>query len=532
MRTRRWWGLAVLAFGVSIIVVDATIVNVVVPSIIRDLDVDLADAEWIVSIYSVLFAALLVPLGRLGDLVGRRRTFRIGLVGFAAASVLAAASTTGGLLVVARILQGLAAAMILPATLATVNAVFRGRERAIAFGIWGSVVGGTAALGPLVGGWLTTAYSWRWAFWINVPIVLVTLAGTVVVDETRDPHHRPGWDVGGILTSAVGLGGIVFGLIEGARYGWWTSIRRFEVPGWPDVGLSPVPVALAVGGAALVAFLAIERRRIDRGLAVLLDLRLLRLRTFRDGNLTSAVLGLGEFGVIFVLPLFLQAVFGYSALRVGLVLSSLAVGAFVGGPFAAGLANRYGPSRVVSVGMAIEAVSVFAIALLLDPAMSVARLVPLLFVYGVGVGLATAQLTNVILVEVPPRESGMASGARTAFRQIGSALGIALVGTVLATSLAAGTARNLATIPGLPPEVAETITEVVAASGGQALPELAARPGAEPVVAAVAEAFGDAATHAGLVADAFIVLGFLLSLGLPDVRPEPEAADEPAAAAT
>ncbi len=527
--SRRWFGLAVLAFGVSVIIVDATIVNVIVPSIIRDLDLEIADAEWVITIYSVLFAALLLPLGRVGDLLGRRRIFRIGLIGFGAASILAAAAPSGGTLIGARVLQGLAAAMILPSTLASVNALFRGSERAIAFGVWGSVVGGMAALGPLLGGWLTTTFTWRWAFWINVPIVLIVLAGSVLVDETIDRAHPAGWDVGGIVTSAVGLGGIVFGLIEGNRYGWWTPIREFRVGSWswPSTDLSPVPVAVAVGALALVGFVVIERRRGADRRTVLLDLRLLRLRSFRNGNITSAVLGLGEFGVIFVLPLFLQAVLGFSAFRVGLVLSSLALGAFVGGPFAAGLAHRYGPRRVVSAGMAIEAITVFAIAWVLDPAMSMTALVPLLFVYGIGVGLATAQLTNVILVEVPTTESGMASGARTAFRQIGSALGIAIIGTVLATSLGAHTADNLARIPGLPPSVADTVTDIIKATGGQALPEIAARPGSAPVVAAVEDAFGSAATTAGLAAAAFIVFGFLLSLTLPEVPETPEGGDRP-----
>jgi len=526
---RRWIGLGVLALGVSIIVIDATIVNVIVPTLIRDpkLHLEIADAEWVVTIYSVLFAALLLPFGRIGDLIGRRRMFRIGLVVFLAGSFFAATAPNGGSLIAARVIQGLGAAAILPATLASVNALFRGRERAIAFGIWGSVVGGMAAFGPLLGGWLATSYSWRWAFGINVPVVALVAAGSVFVDETVDKEHGRGFDGLGILTSAVGLGGIVFGLIEGTRYGWWTPIEDFHFFGltWPLSGLSPVPVAIAVGVVSLVIFVVIELRKVEAGRPVLLDLRLLRLASFRNGNITSAVLGLGEFGVIFVLPLFLQAVLGFTAFRVGLILMALAAGAFLGGPAAAGLAHRYGPRRVVSAGMLIEAVTVFFIAILLDPAMSIATLVPLLFLYGVGVGLATAQLTNVILVEVPAALSGMASGARTAFRQIGSALGIAIVGSVLTATLAAGTRANLEQIPGLPLLSIGGITEAVAKTGGQVLPYIAQKPGSEQVVAAISAAFGDAATRAGLVADVFVFIGFFLSLTLPNVAEEPEALD-------
>ncbi len=528
---RHWLGLAVLALGVSIIIVDATIANVVVPSIIQDLRLEIADAEWIVTIYSVLFAALLLPFGRLGDVIGRRRMFRVGLVVFVLASVAAGGSPTGGALIAARVVQGVGAAAILPATLASVNALFRGRDRAIAFGIWGSIVGGMAAFGPLLGGWLTTAHTWRWAFYVNVPIVAAVLAATVLVDETRDPRRLPGLDWAGTATSVVGLGGIVFALIEGARYGWWTPVRTFHLAGWqwPSGLLSPVPVALALGAGSLALFAVVEPRRASTGREVLLDLGLFRLGSFRDGNLTSAVLGLGEFGVIFVLPLFLQAVMGFTAFRVGLLLMSLALGAFLGGPFAAGMAHRHGPRWVVTIGMAVEAVAILAVALLLGPDMRTVQIVPVLFVYGIGVGLATAQLTNVILVEVPARASGMASGARTAFRQVGSALGIAIVGTVLTVNLSSLTATNLRRIPDLPAPAADAITEAVSASGGQALAEIARRPGTEPVVAAVSDAFGTAATRAALVADAFVFLGLLLSLRLPNVREAPHPAGEPLA---
>ena len=516
----RWLGLAMLSVGVAMIIVDATIVNVAIPSIIRTLNINLADAEWINSIYALVFAALLITLGRLGDLFGRKRLYLAGLAVFVASSVFAGLAPSGGVLILARLLQGVGGAIILPSTLSTVNATFRGRERAIAFGIWGSVIGGMAAFGPLLGGWLTTDFSWRWAFFINLPIGLIAMLGTVAwVRESRDPGARRGFDAPGFVTVTVGLASLVFALIEGQRYGWWRPAQSFSVAGWtwPSTSLSIVPVAFALAALGLAAFLLVESRRLRAGRVVLADLRLFRLRSYRYGNLAATIVSLGEFGTVFVLPLFLQAVLAYSAFRTGLLLMALALGAFIGGPSAAAIAHRVGPRRVVTAGMALEAVAIGSLALLLSSSMSGLRLVPSLFVYGIGVGLATAQLTSVILVEVPPAESGQASGMQSTFRQVGSALGIAILGTVLAVSLGNQTASRLASVPGLPPQQQAALTAAVKSSAGQVITELRAQPGTQPVVAAASEALTEAARRAAEVAAGFVALGFIASWLLPDI---------------
>ncbi len=530
---KQWLGLAMLSLGVALIIMDATIVNVAIPSIIRDLDIELVDAEWITTIYSLVFAALLITLGRIGDLYGRKHLFHAGLIIFMLASLVAGRAPSGPALVGARALQGVGAAMILPSTLSIVNATFRGRNRAIAFGVWGSVIGGMAAIGPLVGGWLTTDFSWRWAFYINIPIGIAVLIGSFPwVQESRDDSTSRGFDPSGIATISVGLLGLVFALIEGSRYGWWTPTDTFAIGSWtwPVESLSPVVPAAAIALAGISSFAMIERRRAAAGKPVLFKLQLFRLASFRNGNVTAAILSLGELGLIFILPLFLQAVLGYTALRTGVLFAALAAGAFVGGPSAAALANRFGPRRVVTTGMGIEAGSIAVLALLLRPDVGGWTLAPVLFVYGIGVGLATAQLTSVILGEVPPADSGQASGMQSTFRQVGSALGIALIGTILAVNLGSVTEQELADVSFLPDVARAGIADAVSASAGQLLPVLREGnlppmgdmpalqldpPMLDPIVEAIETAFAAAATRAALFAALFVLFGFAMSFRIP-----------------
>ena len=520
----RWLGLAMLSIGVAMIIVDATIVNVAVPAIVKELSLDGTTAEWINTTYALVFAALLITLGRIGDLAGRRLLYLLGLGVFMASSVLAGVAPNGQLLIVARLLQGLGGAMILPATQSILNTNFQGRDRAIAFGIWGSVIGGMAAIGPLLGGWLTTEASWRWAFLVNVPIGALAIVGTLrFIRESRDPEATRGFDLAGFLLVTIGLGGVVFALIEGRTYGWLAPAKAFVALGatWPTS--APVSVIAVTAGVALVAlvlFVVVETGRKRSGLFYLFDFDLWRVPTFRYGNLAGTIVSLGEFGLLFVLPLFLQAVLGLTAFQTGLVFLSLALGAFFAAPAAAGIARRYGPRRVVTLGMALEAVGILWTTLLIGVDLDAIALAPPLFVYGIGVGFATAQLTSVVLADIPPRESGLASGTNSTMRQVGSALGIAILGTVLFANLVSESRANLAEVPGLPTAAQAAIVRAVDESAGQALTGFKADPSAAAVIAPIQDAFVHAARAAGLWAFGFVILGLVLSLLLPKTRAE------------
>jgi EmrB/QacA subfamily drug resistance transporter len=513
---RRWLGLFFIALGVAMIIVDATIVNVAVPQIIRNLGITSGDAQWVQEVYTLVFAALLLVWGRLADRYGRRLLFVTGAAAFAAASVLAALSQSGPELIGSRVLQGIAGAMMLPTSLSLLNAGFRGRERAIAFAVWGSTIGGTAALGPLLGGWLTTSFSWRWAFGINIPLGLAVVIGTLVlVPESREVAMARGNDLAGALLSVLGFGGIVFGLIQGRSYGWWTRTGPVSIAGlnW-RLPLSPVPAAFAAGVICLVGFTAVELRRNAAGRVVLLDLKLFAIPSFRNGNIAAAIVSLGEFGLLFTLPLWFENVRGYTAFRTGIALLPLAIGSFAASGFGAQLAGRRGPLFAVRLGILLEIVGVAWIGVVVGPGTAWWATVPALFVYGMGVGLATAQLTGVVLADVPVANSGQGSGIQSTSRQIGSALGIAILGTVLFGVLGSQFSQRLSGIAGLSGSQRSALVSGLKQTAGALIGQLAASPRTAPIAAAARQAFSQATRLTAATAAGFLALGLLASFSL------------------
>lgn len=363
-----------------------------------------------------------------------------------------------------------------------------------------------AAIGPLVGGWLTTNVSWRWAFWLNIPVGLLVLVGIArAVPETRDAGAARLRDWGGVVLSALGMAGLVFALIESEWYGWWRQ---------EDGSLSPVPVALVGGLVLLVGFVLVERARRAAGTDVLVDLGLFRIRSFRSGAVAALIVSFGEFGLLFTLPLLLQGTLGYSALGTGAVILVLALGTFLASGVLPQLSHRVSQRTVVRVGLLLEAVAVGGLAVTLSMTVATWVVAAWLFLYGVGVGFATAQLTSLLLADVPVDESGMASGLQSSVRQLGSALGVALLGGFLVAQLARSARDNLAAL-GLPGQLVDGVVAAVKESAGIAIARLQAKPGQH----AIAEAAGQAMVHAsrlttGLAALALVV-GLVATLALP-----------------
>ncbi len=506
------------------IVLDGTVISVTTPAMVDDLGLTLSGAQWLSSGYAVVFAALLLTSGRLGDRYGRRLLFLLGVATFAAASLIAAGAQESAELLGARLVQGMGGAMVLPSTLSTLNATFRGRDRAVAFGLWGAVMAGAAAIGPLLGGWLATAFDWRWVFLINLPLAALVLGlGVRFVPETTGGSGR-GFDLLGLVLSVVGLGSLVFGLIEAPVVGWLRPRADVELFGftWPQqAGVSPALIALVLGALATILLGVVERGRARRGRAVVADLSLFAVPTFAWGNLTAAMVAVGEFAVLFGLPLYLVYAERLSILQAGWVVAAMAVGAFVAGARARSLAGRFGPARVVTLGLSLELVATVVAAVVLPSGPPVPLIAALLAGYGLGLGLASAQLTSVVLRDVPVSSSGAAAATQSTVRQLGSAFGAALAGSVLAIGFAITVPQRLGLVAGVTGDDATVMIDYMTGTAGAVIAWIRAK-GTQghfgvlgPQVAdQLSIAFAQSASAMLWTAAAFIALGLAGALAV------------------
>jgi len=533
----RWIGLLFISLAISLVIIDGTIVNTIFPEIIKDLGLSSTEVQWVQESYVLVFASTLLIWGSLADRLGRRRVLVIGIVIFIASSVWAGSADTSSSLILSRVVQGFGGAMVLPTTLSLVNATFHGKERGIAFAVWGSTIGGMVAVGPVLGGWLATDFTWRWAFLINVPLGIMIIVGLLLFAmESKSPGERKAIDWVGGLLSVLLFGPLVFGLIEGRVYGWWEvnpenvfSIGSFR---WAESGISVVPVALGLALVAGIVFVWWETMRARKNQGVLLDLNLFKIASFRNGSVAALIISMGEFGLIFAIPLWLQNVVGMTPIGAGLVLLWLAGGAFAASGIGGALSGKLPPARAVQLGVLLEIVGIVGFGLVASTDTGWQAIAPFLFLYGVGVGLATAQLTGVIMVDVPMDKTGQGSGSQSTVRQIGSALGIAVIGTMLFTGTESSLQNRLDDV-GVSTANQTVIVDTVVESAGAVIPRLSAIVAATGVETATAdaiqeasgEAFTDGAQLAAYAAAGFLVLGFFSTFRLGGVAPEPKPAN-------
>jgi EmrB/QacA subfamily drug resistance transporter len=531
----RWIGLVFISMSISLVIIDGTIVNTIFPEIIKDLSLTSTEVQWVQESYVLVFASLLLVWGSVADRIGRKRLLSIGIVIFILSSVWAGLTDSASALIIARIIQGIGGAMVLPTTLSLVNANFQGKERGIAFAVWGATIGGMVAVGPVLGGWLATDFDWRWAFMINLPLgVLILIGLSIFVPESKAPNVSGGLDWVGSAISVVMFATLVFGLIEGRIYGWWevNPKNQFQLGdfAWPETGLSVIPVALTISFISFVAFVFWERARAKAGKNVLLDLNLFRIASFRNGSIAALIISMGEFGILFAIPLWLQNVLELSPISSGLVLLWLAGGAFVASGVGGALSGKLPPARAVQIGVLLELVGVAGIALLASQQSGWGLISPFLFIYGIGIGLATAQLTGVIMVDVPMEKAGQGSGSQSTVRQIGSALGIAVLGTLLFTGTQTSLEDRLSD-SALSETQIQFIVPAVVDSAGAAIPQLQDALSAQGVPAedaseiriAAGDAFTDGAKLAAWAAAGFLLLGLLSSLNLGRAKKKTEA---------
>ena len=409
---RKWWTLGAVAVGLFMIMLDNTVVNVAIPSIQRDLGVGLSELEWIVAGYALSFAALMMTGGKLADLLGRRRIFVIGIVIFTIASLFCGLSDSGNELIAWRIVQGVGAALMNPATLAIISATFPPRQRGTAIGIWAGVAALALAIGPLVGGLITEHIDWTWVFLINVPVgVAGVVASYLLIDESRDMSANQRLDPAGLLLSGAGLFSLTYALIEGNTYGW--SSGRI-------VGFFVAAVVLLVG------FVVWERRTA----VPMLDLSLFRNGTFVGANTVMLLVGLAMFGVFFYVSLYMQNVLGFSAVKAGASFLPMTVLIILCAPIAGRIADRAGSRWLMTGGMTLLGIQLLYYSTLGTDA-GFYDLLPGLLLGGVGMAATMTPSAAAVIGSVPVDKAGVGSAVMNSMRQVGGSIGIALIGAIL-----------------------------------------------------------------------------------------------------
>src|SRR6478609_1930777 len=492
---RKWLPLVAICTGTFMLLVDITIVNVALPDMATDLSTTFSQLQWVVDIYALALAALVLGAGSLADLYGRRRLYLIGLVLFAVASLGSGLAPSAAFLIAARGVQGIGGAIMFATTIALINTSYEGRDRGTAFGVWGAVVGASAALGPILGGALTEL-SWRWIFYVNLPVSVLAVALTLyAVEEARRPS-APRPDLPGIALFTLGAGSVVFGLVRAASKGWGQGTS------W-----GPIVAGLMV----LAAWVAVELRRP----APMLDVRLFRSRSFSGIMLGALVLNGAAFAELIYTSLWLQSIGGLSPLQAGCVfipLSALSFGVAAG----AGRFLQTKPPRFV-LGGGLLLIGIGGLLMTVVDASSTWRaLVAGLAVLGAGVGMANPTLASAALAAVPRERSGMASGAVNTGRQLGFAIGVAALGTVFTT--AATSSLRTAGAPH-PSDLAAAL------SAGQAQKIAAAVPpqARAKVVSALGSAYADALREVFIACGIAGLIGGVLVLLL--VRADPPNAE-------
>jgi EmrB/QacA subfamily drug resistance transporter len=413
---RQWWTLAAVTFGLFMIMLDNTVVNVALPSIQNDLGISQSGLEWVVNAYALTFGVLLLTGGKLADLLGRRLIFMIGLVIFTASSLACGLATGDVMLITARTVQGIGAALMNPATLSIITATFPPRQRGTAIGIWAGVSAMALAIGPLVGGILTQKIDWSWIFFINVPIGAVgILAAQLFIDESRDTSHQQRLDLPGLVSSGIGLFALTYALISTNHHGW----------------TSPIVLSMfAVAVVALTGFVLLEmHQRIP-----MLDLSLFRDATFAGANLVMLLTGVAMFGIFFFNSLFFQRVIGWSAIQTGAIFLPMTVLIMFVAPAAGKFSDRIGSRWLMAGGMLLLTGSLLDFAQL-DQGSNFWNALPALILGGFGMSLVMTPTTAAAMGSVAVEKAGVGSAVINSMRQVGGSLGIAVMGAVVATQV-------------------------------------------------------------------------------------------------
>ena len=425
-RTNPWLVLLVLTMGFFMILLDTTIVNVAIPAMssnTRDgLNTTLDQILWVLNAYILVYAVLLITAGRLGDLYGQRNLFAIGLFVFTLASALCGFAQNANELIAARVLQGVGGAILTPQTLSIITTLFPPERRGAAFGIWGGVAGLATIAGPTLGGAIVTYINWRWIFFVNVPIGIAALIATFAIIPDIRPGRRHGWDIMGVFLATAGLFAVVFGLIEGQRFNWG-EIGSYGIT---------IPEVIIGGVVLLVVFIVWERFQAEP----LMPLSLFRDRNFAVANWIAAAISFGMLSLFLPIVIYLQSVRGFTALVAGLTFAPMSLTSMVVAPFAGRFADKVGGKYILLTGITLFTIGFALVAIVAGPDSTFINFLGPAIIAGAGMGMTFAPMTTIAMRNITPQMSGAASGILNTTRQLGAAIGSAVVGALLQNQLA------------------------------------------------------------------------------------------------
>jgi len=460
--------LFVFSLSLAIIVIDSTVLNVSISILIRDLNTDIIGIQWIIAVYSLTMAALMITGGRLGDLYGRKKMFMLGAVIFAIGSAITSFSTSAGMLLFGwSIVEGIGAALMMPAASSLLISTFiTKKERAIAFGVFGGIAAAASAFGPIFGGYLTTNYSWNWAFRINVVIVLILLALSFVIHESRDTKEKKQIDWLGVLLSSISIFLIVFGIVKANTYGWFTAKEIFTLGALTiNLGnISIVPVSIVIGILLFAFFIIWQVHQERNGKTPLVSIKLFENRQFNAGVTMTSVLSLSQAGIMFAIPVFLQAIRHLNAYDTGIALLPLSLSILFAAPLSAVLSRKLPPKLLVQFGVLLNIASAILMISVLNINTTAKDLTLSFVLMGVGMGFVLSQTNNFTLSAVETYQAGEASGVSSMLRQLSSALGAAIIGTVFIGTLTTSLDNNLSSSKLIPEQLKTVISKQIADS--------------------------------------------------------------------
>jgi EmrB/QacA subfamily drug resistance transporter len=531
--------IAIFASAQFVMVLDSSVMNVSISQIVADLDTTIQGVQLAITAYTLVMAALMLAGAKLGDIIGRDRTFALGLGIYGLGSLTTALSPNLTVLLLGwSLVEGIGAALVMPAIVSLIAQTYSGSQRALAFGIVGGVAGAAVAAGPLIGGWVTTEFSWRYVFAGETVIVTVILLLRRQLQPSPAAERRPQLDVVGVALSAVGLGLVVYGILKSSQWGLIEPRGALTIGGEEitPFGFSVVPFLMLAGLGFLAAFVIWEERREREGRDTLLDRSLLKIEQLRAGLTTLMMQQLILLGTFFVLPVYLQVVLGLDAFETGKRLFPMSVTMFAAAMAGPKLAAGFAPKRVAQAGLVALVVSSVVLLGTIDVELNETEFAVALALFGVGAGLLLSQLGNVIMSSVHPSKTNEAGGLQGTAQNLGASLGTALIGAVLIAALTNGLVDRVEQNPAVPPPVRERVAQL-AERGIPVVPvadvEQAALDEGLPrdQVTALADDYGDAQLQ-GLkraigAVGIFAVLSLWFTRGLPGRARKPEAVGAP-----